>query len=213
MNLHSGNVLVNSSSNKIRLVDFEGFYFNYSIKNEQHYFYIIELFLEEFYSQNHDKHSAMLSDIFNQKFNVFEIIDIVSFGRIIYEMYTGKELKAPYPDEFEYSEMNEEIKDILKSIFPNKVKITNKGKINYIGYPEINISDLLKFSFFAEDDVKSKDKKSSNNSQGMKKKEEDKNSIDSEMKFEFDNLAYIKEEIFHQQKFINSQFTKIKNQK
>ena len=70
MDLHSGNILVNSNTNKIRLIDFETFYFNLPIKNEQHFFYIIELFLEEFYSQNYDKHSAMLSDIFNQKFNV-----------------------------------------------------------------------------------------------------------------------------------------------
>ena len=199
MNLHTGNILVNQDTNKVKLIDYESFFFDFPIKNEQYYFYLIELFLEEYHRETNDKQSAMLSDIFSNKFNVFEMIDLVSFGRVLYEMHTGKELNAPYPDDLEYSEMDSEVSSILKKIFPKKVKATFNTKIHYVSYPEISVSKLLALKFF------------NNETKNINKTTEKDD--DSILKFEIDGLSHIKEEIFNQQRFISNQFNKINSYK
>jgi len=40
--------------------------------------------------------------------------------RVLYEMTTGKELKAPFPDDLEYKDFDSDIGDILKLIFKKK---------------------------------------------------------------------------------------------
>lgn len=213
MNLHSGNILISKNSSKIKLVDFENFFFELPIRNEQYFFYLIELFLDE-YRKNYDKQSAMLSDIFTPKFNVFEMIDIVSFGRVVYEMYTGKELKAPYPDELEYFEMEENIKEVLRSIFPLKTRSTNNSKVNYVGYPEISVQELLKKKLFSsckssDETIFDKDKKNKKQNPDLLKDEKLMDNERFNLKLEFDGLSYIKEDIYNQQRFINQQYGKI----
>jgi hypothetical protein len=208
MNLHSGNVLVNTKTNKVKIIDFDGFLFDYPSRNEQYFFYLVELFIEEYSKQSYDKQSAMLSDLFNPKYNVFEAIDVVSFGRLVYEMYTGKELKAPYPDEIEYPEMSPEIKEILRLIFPLKNRIKNNSKSYYIAYPDVSVESLLKMSFFSNSDENEIDiNRYEKNEKKKAKKNLDYDSTN--LNFEFDGLSHIKEEIFNHQKFISQQYAKI----
>ena len=130
-------------------------------------------------------------------------------------MYTGKELKAPYPDELEYSDMDENIKMILKKIFPRKKRINHYNtKQSFISYPEIGISELLKLDFFSTTNNEQFAGQPKNDKKEKKKnnflKDYDKFSIDSDQfKLEFDNLSHIKEEIYNQQRFINQQYGKI----
>lgn len=213
LNLHSGNVLLDNN-NRVKLVDFEGFYFDFPIKNEQYYHYLINLYIEEYF---HDKQNQMLNDIFTPKVNIFEIIDIVSFGRLLYEMHTGKELNAPYPDPIEYQDMNEDIEEILKLIFPFKMKMKKGEKIRYIGFPEVKISDVLNLKYFKSNLSNSfkveKDGKKNNIIETERNKNADFSVYSDNFKLEFDTLSYIKEEIFNQYRFINGLMAKIKNYK
>lgn len=221
MNLHSGNILVNTNTNIIRLVDFESFFFNYALKHEHYYYYLIELFVQENYQELNDKQSAMLKDIFNSKHNIFEAIDTVAFGRLLYEMYTGKELTAPYPDPIEYPEMEESIRDVLMKIFP--IKIRNYGgqnKHKYVGFPDINIKGLLKFDLFSDDNESSSSNKEKNYNSNKSDNDSEVNknnnfafNIGSEFKFEIDRLSFIKEEIFNQSIFVSQKISRINSLK
>ena len=162
--MHSGNVLVDVKTQQIKITELENFVCDLPSKNEQFYYFIYEEFNYEknanFSNGNNSKDSQknnnnsnnnnnnnLFSDIFKGQFNIFKNIDILSFGRILYEMTSGKELKAPFPDELEYKDMDIEIAQILRAIFLRK-----NNKFNYNGDQNCNYSisaaDLLKLKFF-----------------------------------------------------------------
>jgi serine/threonine protein kinase len=136
LHLHSGNVLVEDDGGCVKISELENFVNDLPIRNEHFFNYVYECFNNEFYlkqitsSNTSQKNSAILSDIFKNSSNVFEKMDIISFGRILYEMTTGRELRAPYPDDLEYKEMDPEVVDILQIIFNKKIKKwLNKHKL------------------------------------------------------------------------------------
>lgn len=156
LHLHSGNVLVEEKTQQIKITELENFVCDLPIKNEQYLYFIYEEFNYEQSAnlsngnkqkdyQNNNNNNNLFSDIFKSQFNIFNKIDIISFGRIMYEMTTGKELKASYPDELEYKDMDSEIAQILRAIFQKKYKFNynNNNNNNYI-----SASDLLKLKFF-----------------------------------------------------------------
>lgn len=146
LHIHSGNILIDERLQKIKISDLENFVCDLPIKNEQYYNYIFEELTMENSNKKIDGNNGLFSDIFKNQSNIFEKIDIVSFGRILYEMCTGKELKSTCPDELEYTDMDIEISNILRLIFLVK---TSKYQNNFIlSVPEVSASELLKIKFF-----------------------------------------------------------------
>ncbi len=158
LHLHTGNILVDEKIQNIKISELENFVCGMPLKNEQYFYFIFEDFNQEynqFQSKNSNKNNtALFSDIFKNQYNVFEKIDIISFGRVIYEMTTGKELKSLCPDELEYKDMDIEIANILRSIFVKKNNFSNNG----LKMPEITVAELLKIKFFNVENMKNSDK-------------------------------------------------------
>lgn len=145
MHLHTGNVLIDEN-NLVFVSELENFVNDVPIKNEQFFNYAFEHFTSD-HILKHDCNSLALSEIFKNHYNIYEKIDIISFGRLIYEMATGRELKAPYPDDIEYKDLDENIVTILKLVFLKKdMKVNNKYCITV---PETTADDLLKLPFFS----------------------------------------------------------------
>lgn len=157
LHLHSGNILI-EQNDTIKLSELENVVCNLPIKNEQYFNFIIEdlNYIQDNKSTNannkklnnkNDNNSiSVFSDIFKYQYNVFEKIDIISFGRILYEMVTGKELKNSLPDELELKDMDTEIANILRYIFSRNVKNRNNK------YKEVKIENLLNMKFFSNED-------------------------------------------------------------
>lgn len=180
LHLHSGNVLVDEKNQQVKITELENFVCDLPLKNEQYFHFIYEEFNYEknaalsnpnypkdyqneklnFNNNNNNKNhnnnnnnNNLFSDIFKSQFNIFEKIDIISFGRILYEMTTGKELKSPFPDELEYKDMDIEIAQILRAIFQrrnSKFQYSNQfnSHNNSLKASEITAADLLKLKFF-----------------------------------------------------------------
>jgi len=165
LHLHSGNILINEKNQTIKISELENFISDLPIKNEQYFFYLYDELNYENNNLNNNPYSKnikdsyknvennnmdIFNDIFKNQFNIFEKIDIISFGRVLYEMTTGKELKAPYPDELEYKDMDIEIAQILRTIFQRKnSKLNyNNNNNNLNKFTEISAKDLLKLNFF-----------------------------------------------------------------
>jgi serine/threonine protein kinase len=148
MHLHSGNVLIDNN-NSIKLVELENFVNDIPIRNDHLFNYAYESFNSTYYTKN-DYNSVILSEIFKNNSNIFEKIDIICFGRILYEMTTGRELKAPFPDPIEYKDIEADISEVLSLIFNKKTSKVNSNFIFTI--PEVNASDLLKMKFFNPED-------------------------------------------------------------
>jgi hypothetical protein len=166
--------LVDEKSHRIKITELENFVCDLPLKNEQYYYFIYEEFNYEknlnlhirsnpkdyFHNEklnNNNNNNNMFSDIFKSQFNIFEKIDILSFGRILYEMTTGNELKSPFPDELEYKDMDIEISQILRAVFHRK-----NSKLNHYGNQfnnnlkassEITAADLLKLKFFDPENI------------------------------------------------------------
>lgn len=156
LHLHSGNILLEEKSDTIKLTELENFVCNLPVKNEQYFNFIIDDLnynsnnnSQKFHSHNNNN-TNLFSDIFKGQFNIFEKIDIVSFGRIIYEMATGKELKSSFPDELELNDMDSEISDVLKIVFSRSLK-NNRNNSNF---KDTTIKDLLNMRLFVINDDK-----------------------------------------------------------
>jgi len=158
--LHSGNILINENDQTLKISELENFICDLPVKNEQYYYFIYEEFnleknniyinpnfdnLKESKKHIHNNNNDIFSDIFKNQYNSFEKLDLISFGRILYEMATGKELKAPYPDELEYKDMDTEISLILRMIFQKKNSKFNK---NNNKNSDLSAKELLKLNFF-----------------------------------------------------------------
>lgn len=240
LNLHSGNVLIdNNNCTNIKITDFENIYLGLNFRKELYYLYIFKKYIIENKQNSYDyyKNSNILYDIFSPKANIFEIIDIVSFGRIMYEMYTGKELNAPYPDEIELFEFeNSDFKDLINEIFPRN--IDNLGN-SFVDIPRVNAIELSKFPLFKNykhvlktfdhNIKKSKNNSFSNFQESNLLSKSDLNKLDSEsynthseeskdakinlynMGLEFNTYDEVKEKTFDNLYFINLMLNKIKN--
>ena len=141
MNLHTGNIILDHDS--IKISELENFVNDLPIKNENYYNYVFTNFNNETFLKND---ISVLSEIFSYNYNIFEKFDIISFGRVIYEMTFGKELKAPYPDDMEYNDIDNSIADILRLIFVKKYSKFNSNST--ITLPDVSAGDLLKHKFF-----------------------------------------------------------------
>lgn len=97
--------------------------------------------------KNEENSYSIFSDIFKYDFNVFERFDIVAFGRILYEMATGRELKNSFPDELELKDMDLDLSNILRIIFMRYKQRNQKNS------KEIKIDNLLNLKFFNTDDA------------------------------------------------------------
>lgn len=205
LNIHLGNILIDLNQNdKIYVSELENSSLNLSIRNEHYYDHLFDGL-----DVSKTKFNSNLSGIFNSSFNIFEKFELVSLGRVIYELATGRELKANYPDEVEYSGFDEDISNILKLLFNKKQSKVNSKYI--ISYPEVSIFNLLKLNCF--------DKKTVIYNHPIENKEGNLNFNDdygsiSEHVFlnntfkDYDNYSFLKEKIFNQEQFIKN---KLKN--
>ena len=67
-------------------------------------------------------------------------------------MAVGRELRAPFPDESEYKDMDQEIVEILSMIFKKKTYKTNNvthSLSNMCELPSIGLNDLLNHKLFS----------------------------------------------------------------
>ena len=162
MHLHSGNVLVDDNQNEIRLAGLEIFVNDISTRNEHLLNYAFENFTQggnsNMNNTKFDKNSEILSEIFKNTYNIFEKIDIICFGRLMYEMAFGRELKAPFPDNLEYQDMDSNLVEIFRFIFNKKESNINTNFVYSV--PDVTVNDLLKMRFFnLKDDENSERKK------------------------------------------------------
>lgn len=197
MHLHTGNVLIDEETNKIQLVDLENCIFDIPIRNEHLMSYAFDSFNEDLQYTRNDKNSSILTGIFGSKINIFEKLDVISLGRIIYEMATGKELNAPYPDDLEYHDMEDTVVEVLRVIF------NRKGKSNrsfFITLPDISSSDLRSYKLFNNELLSKRSKSKTLHQQGS-----------DVISIEFEDFSNLKEEMFNQEKFIKSQLKKLNN--
>lgn len=153
LHLHSGNVLLDEKNNEIKITGIENFVCDFSIRQENYFNFIFEYICLQGESESNNgirvNNSDLFTEIYRNQFNIFEKLDIISFGRILYEMVIGKELNCAYPDELEYKSMDEEISKILSLIFLRKRSKYNNISNNYkCSLPEINAKDLLNHEFF-----------------------------------------------------------------
>jgi serine/threonine protein kinase len=144
LHLHSGNILIDEKINKIKITGIENFICDFTIRNENYFNFLLENFNKN--TLNKPNNSDLFVDIFRSEFNVFEKFDIISFGRILYEMVFGKELYCPYPDEIEFKSIDEEIAKVFRLIFNRKE--SRNGTSHKCSVPEVSAKDLLKIKFF-----------------------------------------------------------------
>jgi hypothetical protein len=79
-------------------------------------------------------------------------------------MTTGKELKAPYPDELDYKEMDQYIIELLRLIFLKKESKVNNKYVYSV--PEVSAADLLRLQLFDNEDGFNNDNYGSNKKEG-----------------------------------------------
>ena len=167
LNLHCGNILIDDDT-KIKINDIESI-----IKDNTDTFY------DYIYTYYKNKSSYT-------KLILFEAIDVVSYGRILYEMFTGNELKQHEAKTFSEVD-NVCIKEILTKIFPFK------------GICSVNAKDILHMEPF----VQKEKQKSKFNIFGIKK-ENDSDDDDEENEklmsnsIEVDNFSSIKDILYNE---------------
>ncbi len=147
MHLHTGNIQIDTDGDCVKLTELENFVTGMPIKNEHLLNYAFESFNSSHYlNVKNDYNSSVLSEIFKNNFNVFEKIDIIMFGRVLYEMTTGRELKAPFPDVIEYKEMESNISEVLMAIFNKKSSRVNSSYLYTV--PDVGVEELLRMKLF-----------------------------------------------------------------
>ena len=129
LNLHSGNILVDNDNN-IKVNDLEMIIFSDLKRQDENFF--SSLF--EYYSSN-PKGNVL---------NIFEVIDIISFGKILYEISTGSEMGNSELNIKKLENIDKDIIDILKLIFP-------KDDICSISIKQILKMNLVKDNFIDDD--------------------------------------------------------------
>jgi len=135
LHLHSGNVLIDEKNNKIKITGLENYLCDFSIRNETQFNFLLD-------------NSELFVDIFRSQFIIFEKFDLVSFGRILYEMAFGKELNCAYPDEIELKSIDDHLAKLFRLLFHRKE--SKNGFSHKISVPEFTAKDLLhKISFFS----------------------------------------------------------------
>jgi len=112
-NLHSGNIYV--KNNRIMIGEIENYILNLPSKNRKIYEKII---ISE---KTYDKERFESPQ---------EILDIIQFGQLLYEMVTGCELKMLKPDPNDYIFIPKPVATILKEIFPENDELEEKAKIS-----------------------------------------------------------------------------------
>ncbi len=129
LNLHSGNILVDNDNN-IKVNDLEMIIFSDLKRQDENFF--SSLF--EYYSSN-PKGNVL---------NIFEVIDIISFGKILYEISTGSEMENSELNIKKLENIDKDIIDILKLIFP-------KDNICSVSIKQILKMNLVKDNFIDDD--------------------------------------------------------------
>ena len=129
LNLHSGNILVDNDNN-IKVNDLEMIIFSDLKRQDENFF--SSLF--EYYSSN-PKGNVL---------NIFEVIDIISFGKILYEISTGSEMGNSELNIKKLENIDKDIIDILKLIFP-------KDNICSVSIKQILKMNLVKDNFIDDD--------------------------------------------------------------
>lgn len=223
MNLHAGNVLISSESNSVVLSDYEGFMFGLNHRN-------LNLMKYAFVKcdsgiEAKDKESEVLCDIFKPEVNIYEKIDVISFGRFIYEMYTGKELNASYPDDLEFTEIdNPHFKALLELIFP-KDKETYRNNLGLqLNLPDATITDLINCSFFNEQRYWGQSNTfamtSSTNFPDLKCRNQSKPKNpyfdlleDKDLALEFEQYSEVKYEVYNQAQYVKDQLKRFNSAK
>lgn len=156
LNLNTGNIFIDEYGKikingiELILMDNEDVFYNY---------------IYEFFNSN-QKYFSPASNL-----NLFEVIDTVSFGRVLYEMASGNPLTTNYPNDLDKLG-NFEIKEILMNIFPLK------------GICNIKLKEILQMKLFSSI-TNEENKKSKFNFFGLKKNKND--SDDDEDEFNENN--------------------------
>ena len=129
LNLHSGNVLIDSDFN-IKINDLEMIIFSKYKRQDEIFF--------------NDLFEYYLSNPIGNFLKVFEAIDIISFGKILYEISTGNEMETPYLNLKNLENIDKDIIDILKLIFPQNNICSSSVK-------QLLKMDLVKNNFIDEE--------------------------------------------------------------
>ena len=129
LNLHSGNILVDNDNN-IKVNDLEMVILSDLKRQDDNFF----SYLFEYYSSN-PKGNVL---------NIFEVIDIISFGKILYEISTGSEMENSELNIKKLENIDKDIIDILKLIFP-------KDNICSVSIKQILKMNLVKDNFIDDD--------------------------------------------------------------
>ena len=96
----------------------ENFLLSHTFRNDHCFNYAFDCFINN--NSKTDQNSSILTELFKNNFDIFEKLDLIGFGRVLYEMSVGRELKAPFPDESEYKDMDTEVVEVLSMIFKKK---------------------------------------------------------------------------------------------
>ena len=129
LNLHLGNILIDNDNN-IKVNDLEMIILSDLKRKDEDFF----SYLFEYYSSN-PKGNVL---------NIFEVIDIISFGKILYEISTGSEMKNAELNVNLLENIDKDIIDILKLIFP-------KDNICSVSIKQILKMNLVKDNFIDDD--------------------------------------------------------------
>jgi hypothetical protein len=203
MHLHTGNVLIDNDGLTVKVSEVENFANNIPIKNELYFNYVFNCF-----STENGYNNSVLNEVFKSNQNIFEKIDIIAFGRIIYELAFGKELKSPYPDELEYKDLDGDIADVLQLIF---LKRQSKMSSSYnITVPDVSAAELLTHKLFKQEE--SNGGGSSHNDAGNKLFKLDDFDISDHLEHVNDEsfCSFIKEAVFNQQKYLKGKLSNLK---
>ena len=151
LNLQTGNIFIDENE-KIKINGIESILMD----NEDNFYN----YIYEFFNSNQKSFPSTTN------LNLFEMIDTVSFGRVLYEMASGNPLTTHYPSDLD--ELGSyEIKEILMKIFPHK------------GICNIKLKEILQMKLFSSITNEAK-KKSKFNFFGLKKNKNDSDNDEDE---------------------------------
>ncbi len=192
LSLETENVLL-SHSNKVEIINIENIFFNRSL-NLKPYDYLI------LGNSGITLDNDNIRLIHESSVNLFEKIDIASFGRVIYELHFGKELTSGHPCKREIEEIqSNDLREVFKAIYPFKNGYMNQ---DYVDYPEVTAESLLEKNFFRKNKI------------NFPVIEENKTPSHSDVDIldlgkDFFHYSVFKEYLFNQKQFISKQIKRI----